>query len=171
MLDNGDAIDIEVLYGEQPNTIMYNTDRNYLALLRYITGKSGDEAEDNLDNLYDKLKNLSFTFTSSVYEYNWESESIQQIDQEETWEFTKPEKLDKLKYMLDIEKDLDELEDWLNSQDLLETTQKLSPTNFEILTYPLSKIKIKDRPWFKEIKENTIFRALEHKLNIKQIIS
>ena len=70
VLDNGDAIDIEVLYGEQPNTIMYNTDRNYLALLRYITGKSGDEAEDNLDNLYDKLKNLSFTFTSSVYEYN-----------------------------------------------------------------------------------------------------
>lgn len=168
VLDNGDAIDIEVLYGEQPNTIMYNTDRNYLALLRYITGKSGDEAEDNLDNLYDKLKNLSFTFTSSVYEYNWESESIQQIDQEETWEFTKPEKLDKLKYKLDIEKDLDELEDWLNSQDLLETTQKLSLTNFEILTYPLSKIKIKDRPWFKEIKENTINRALEHKLNIKQ---
>lgn len=162
-LDEGDSIDIEVLYGDQPNTIRYNLKNNYLALLRFITGKSGGEAEEILDKLTEKLRPLELKINNTVYYYNWDTEQIESKVQEETWKFTKPEILDKLNYEVNFEEDLEALSNWL------EKPNEVVPeyTNLEILSIKLNRVKKDQRELLKEARTKAIEEANKLKLNIK----
>lgn len=170
-LDVGDAIDIEVLYGDQPNTIRYNLKHNYLAFLRFITGKSGEEAEKLLGNLVEELRWLEVEINNTVYFYNWETENIDSKVQRETWRFAKPGVLEKLSERIDFTKDLESLKDWLNSKnDLIPQL-----TNLEVMGINLNKIKIIEQPQYREAKKKLLKEArekaqkeaLKRKLNIK----
>ena len=170
-LDEGDAVDIEVLYGDQPNTIRYNLKNNYLAFLRFITGKSGAEAEKILSNMVEELKPFDIKINNKVYFYNWDTENIENQIQEETWKFTKPGILTKLSEKVDFTKDLESLKDWLNSKnDLIPQL-----TNLEVMGINLNKVKILEQPPYREAKKKTLKQAKEaaikeanrRKLNIK----
>ena len=162
-LDEGDAVDIEVLYGDQPNTIRYNLKHNYLALLRFIRGKTGEEAEKILDDLADQLKNLEVTISNTVYYYDWEKEEISSKIQEETWRFTKPEILDKLANKLDFSSDLERLEVWLKAKNPIIP----SLSNLEVMSVSLNRIRLKDRPLYAKAREQALAEANKFKLNIK----
>ena len=170
-LDEGDAVDIEVLYGDQPNTIRYNLKNNYLAFLRFITGKSGAEAEEVLNSMVEELKPFDIKIGNTVYYYNWDIESIDSKIQEEIWKFTKPGILTKLSEKVDFTKDLESLKDWLNSKnDLIPQL-----TNLEVMGINLNKVKILEQPPYREAKKKILKQAKEaaikeanrRKLNIK----
>ena len=170
-LDEGDAVDIEVLYGDQPNTIKYNLKNNYLAFLRFITGKSGAEAEKTLSSMVEELKSFDIKINNTVYYYNWDTENIENQIQEETWKFTKPGILTKLSEKVDFTKDLESLKDWLSSKnDLIPQL-----TNLEVMGINLNKVKILEQPPYREVKMKNLKQAREaaikeadrRKLNIK----
>lgn len=170
-LDEGDAVDIEVLYGDQPNTIRYNLKNNYLAFLRFITGKSGAEAEETLSSMVEELKPFDIKISNKVYFYNWDTENIENQIQEETWKFTKPGILTKLSEKVDFTKDLESLKDWLSSKnDLIPQL-----TNLEVMGINLNKVKILEQPPYREVKMKNLKQAREaaikeanrRKLNIK----
>ena len=170
-LDEGDAVDIEVLYGDQPNTIKYNLKNNYLAFLRFITGKSGAEAEKTLSSMVEELKPFDIKINNTVYYYNWDTENIENQIQEETWKFTKPGILTKLSEKVDFTKDLESLKDWLSSKnDLIPQL-----TNLEVMGINLNKVKILEQPPYREVKMKNLKQAREaaikeanrRKLNIK----
>ena len=54
-------------YVDQPNTIRYNLKHNYLAFLRFITGKSGAEAEEKHSNIVEELKSFDNKINNTVY--------------------------------------------------------------------------------------------------------
>lgn len=162
-LEVGDALDIEVLYGQQPNTIRYNLDKNYLAFLRFIKGKSGDEAEELLDSIYESFKEIETTVNNEVYYFNWETEKMEVELSEEMWKFTKPQILNKLEYKIDAEKDLKVLEKWLNAPN--EVVNSLS--NFECLNILLTPIPKNERELYKKARQNALEKAKELKLNVK----
>lgn len=162
-LNTGDAVDIEVLYGDQPNSIKYNLKSNYLALLRFIKGKSGDEAEEILSNLTEELKQVEIQVNNTVYFYSWETEKLDSRVQEEVWRFTKPEVLDKLSSRVDFTDDLNTLKSWLSASN--EIIPELS--NLEVMSVKLNTIKLDDRPLYKEAREKALHEASCLKLNIK----
>lgn len=162
-LEVGDALDIEVLYGQQPNTIRYNLDKNYLAFLRFIKGKSGDEAEELLDSIYESFKEIETTVNNEVYYFSWETEKMEVELSEEMWKFTKPQILNKLEYKIDAEKDLKVLEKWLNAPN--EVVNSLS--NFECLNILLTPIPKNERELYKKARQNALEKAKELKLNVK----
>jgi hypothetical protein len=167
-LDNDDAIDIEVLYGTQPNSICYNLDKNYLALLRFIKGKIGDEAENILTKIYQNLSSKfsnGISINNNVYYYNWDAEQIQLGTQKEVWSFAKPEilaELDKQKY--NANDDIKQLEDWLGSKN--DSIPEI--TNLQAISVLLSTIPKDDRPKYKEARDKAFEKAAEFKLNIKK---
>jgi len=162
-LDVGEAIDVEVLYGDQPNTIRYNLESNYLALLRFISARVGRDTEETLSSLTEELKPLEVRVDNTVYFYNWEAERLDSTVQEEVWKFTKPGILDKLSRRIDFTKDLSTLKDWLESKN------QLIPelTNLEVMGVNLSKVKVSDRPLYTEARERALEEAGNLKLNIK----
>jgi len=162
-LEIGDALDIEVLYGQQPNTIRYNLDKNYLAFLRFIRGKSGDEAEKILDDIYETFKEIETVVKNDVYYFSWETEKIEVKVSEEKWKFTKPQILNKLEYKVDTEKDLKILEKWLSAPN--EIVNSLS--NFECLNILLTPIPKNERELYKKARQSALEKAKELKLNIK----
>ena len=164
LLDPGDALDIEVLYGSQPNTIRYNLKNNYLAILRFIQGKSGDEAERILDEIVEELKTIKVNIKNPVYYYDWNTESIEYKLQSEVWKFTKPEVLDKAKFKYDVQKDLEILTSWLSDTNTIIP----SMTNLEVLGVALTSIPKNERPLYKQAKLAAEEEANKLKLNIKQ---
>lgn len=164
LLDPGDALDIEVLYGSQPNTIRYNLKNNYLALLRFIQGKSGDEAERRLNEIVEELKTIEVNIKNPVYYYNWNTESVEYKSQSEVWKFTKPEILDKAKSKYDAQKDLEILSSWLSDTNTIIP----SMTNLEVLGVALTSIPKNERPLYKQAKLAAEEEANRLKLNIKQ---
>lgn len=164
MLDPGDALDIEVLYGSQPNTIRYNLEDNYLALLRFIQGKSGDVAEKILNDIYERLSGVVSNVETLVYYYDWDSESILSDKQTEVWKFTVPEILDKNKSKYDATEDLKALSSWLAGSN--KTVPEM--TNLDILGVALTTIPKEERGKFREAKAEVENEANKLKFNIKQ---
>lgn len=139
-LKPGDNVLAEVLFGDKPNCIKYNfSGINYLVIL------------DN-DDLADALK----TRKSNVDTVNYvlEVDSIIPKAVKQVWKFGKTQRVDPSKYEIDVEKELLELENFLESK----TGNK---RNIDIIGMRAAG---KDKDLVKKVRE----KAENLKLNIKE---
>lgn len=191
-LDNNSIIDIEVLYGSQPNSIEYNLDKNYLAFLRVFNDNNGFENEyaDNIiDNIVEKLGKNDITISSEIVKFDWNVEEFIIENNKQVWSFTRPEILDKNKLKDEntqflINQTINELYEWLHSpvskldspipdmdvDKWLEHTSQKYMTNESLIRLNLSTIPVADRSVWKQARQYAINIADEYKLKIKKLL-
>lgn len=138
-LKPGETITTEVLFGDKPNSIVYDfKGTNHLVVL-------------NNDEIGNALKGKT---TIEVPNYVVDSENIRKVNTTQTWSFGITEKVDPSTYDIDIEDELKKLEDFLHDE-----TEGIR--NFEILSMRAAG---KKAPLVKSVRE----QAKNLKLNIKE---
>ena len=84
-LKQGDAVEIEVLFGRQPNTVVYGAEgKNYIVILRGVHGTP----EDRVQNLADALDGKEITVKSAIASSE-DGNSVKMHDEDLHWKFTK----------------------------------------------------------------------------------
>lgn len=163
------TIEIEVLYGPQPNAIPYSSDTNYIVFLRSILGST------NLDALRDLLGDNIVSFEIEVPSSN-DGVKIETRNEKQIWKFAKVPHIDP-KHVAAIQKNtninskLVELEAILKAQSNI---QQL--TNVELISIKLNKRpdKINQETWSKfktiiaEERNNMLKQIQDIKIGIKQ---
>jgi len=143
LLEVGEALDIEVLYGVQPNTIVYNLDSNYLAILRYIkTTKSRIEQIESIKKIISELKEIIVKIDNDVYYFDWIDKEIKYISEEEVWKFTVPQVFNKeilKKKNVSFAKDIKLIEDWLNSESNIQNLLNKDVLAINLIKVPKDK--------------------------------
>lgn len=114
VLKSGEAVECELLFGRQPNAIVYGS--NYIAFLRMIPGDNGQEPDQNkVKELNAALKGHSVEIELSMISTIDGSEILTR-DQRLTFKFTSTAFIDNFEFhKVDLRKELAEFEQWLNS--------------------------------------------------------
>jgi hypothetical protein len=145
----GTAVNCEILYGEQPNTVIYGKDNlNYIAFLEPV---EGDNPTLKLDpelpsKLYAALKGEQVTVQTKVSNTT-DGKNITRAEQSSKWGFSKsevvePETLDQA----NIGADLSSLEKFLSKTNADAEDLGFDLTNFEVLKHRSTKLKqLKDK--------------------------
>lgn len=134
-LQPGDMIEIEILFGKQPNTLVYDGAKNYIVILRGI-----ETDKLKVDHVASALGDKPISVTSTIIS----SEDGDKLDKKEEnveWHFTRvrPINTQHLNMTAALEK-LKELKDFLNDKN-----QEFSDrTNVEVANIKLNTIPIGD---------------------------
>lgn len=84
-LKEGDTVEIEVLFGRQPNTVTYGVeDKNFIVFIRGVNGTSNER----VINLSNALNKKSVTVESAVVT-SPDGNTVEINDEKMVWEFTK----------------------------------------------------------------------------------
>jgi hypothetical protein len=88
-LQKGDMVEIEVLFGRQPNTVTYgNSEKNFIVILRGVETK-----QEKVDSLAKALNGRAVKVKSNIISSE-DGEKLQSQDVEQTWEFTQVKPVD-----------------------------------------------------------------------------
>lgn len=114
ILKNGEAVECELLFGRQPNAIVYGS--NYIAFLRAIPGDNDEHPDQSkVKQLDAELKGQSVRVEISAIGTIDGSELIVH-DQDYTFKFTSTQFIDSFEFhKVDLKKELHDLEEWLKS--------------------------------------------------------
>lgn len=112
IVDNGEAVEVEVLFGRQPNAIVYGA--NHIAFLRMVPGDSGQMPnQDKIKQLNDELKGdkvtveVPITTTEDGLKLKTEPTKLQ-------WKFTSVAYVDKHHFeRVNVEEELAKFEEWI----------------------------------------------------------
>lgn len=157
LLSDGDAVDCEVLYSSQPNTVAYNLDKNYLAFLRMLQGD-----QSKIEKLRENLQGNTVSVRTPTYFYNWDTNSIEMKNQEDVWAFTTPQVINQVEG--EQTDQLEILKQWLENQnDILP-----DKTNFDVMKLSLVGLNKDTKQQYKSARESALEEARKMKINIKQ---
>jgi len=163
VLRPGDTVEIEVLFGRQPNAVTYGAGgKNYIAFLRGVEG-----TEDlKIDQLANRLANQTAKVNVKLVE-TVDGEHLQLNDSEVLFQFVGVQKIDSAKLRdIDLQKQLSALKSFLEKKAALPGA---SVTNFELLTKSLGSFDKEIRPAAKELKAKTAAKVMtDYKLPIKK---
>lgn len=166
VLNNGEAVEAEILYGRQPNAIVY--DQSYISFIRVIVGDNNCLPDpDRLHDLRKQTTNLTIaTSTLNVHtEYGRYLKSSYKCT---AWKFVPVPTIDITLFNdIGIEANLKSLNSFLhNTQQIWEGYQL---SYYKLLTTHLNKIPKEYRKEAKEIR-NTLNKTITklHKLPIKE---
>ena len=126
-LQDQDIVEIEVIFGRQPNTVLYGTDKNYIVFLRPI----GDTDPDRVRRLSAALNNHSVQVSSTVISSD-DGEQLKSQDLTQTWVFTSVRPMRKKISTAAADDLLRQLEKFLaekNSQFPAQTNQQVAELN------------------------------------------
>jgi hypothetical protein len=137
-LNPGEIVEMEILFGKQPNAVIYGSGGyNYIAFLRGIN----ETPQERVDQLYKALHTKETEIQSSVHD-SPDGRTITREVQPQTWKFVKPEQIDtKELKSVDVKKELAALKSWLqqpNEQAEMLSNGKMK-TNYDVLTVRGSK--------------------------------
>lgn len=112
ILKNGDAIECELLFGRQPNAIVYGS--NYIAFLRAIPGDNSEHPDQNkIQQLNSELKGHSVRVEISAISTIDGSELITR-DQALVFKFTSTVFIDNFEFhKVNLKQELHDFEEWL----------------------------------------------------------
>lgn len=83
-LQTGDAVEAEILYGRQPNTVTYGVaDKNFIVILRGVNGTSSERVKKLEEAINGKSYDVSSIIVSSP-----DGEKLEQNTVDMTWQFT-----------------------------------------------------------------------------------
>ncbi len=163
ILRPGDTIEIEVLFGRQPNAVTYGSGgKNYIAFLRGVEG-----TQDLLvDQLANRLANQAVRVSVKVVD-TVDGENLQLEPADFTFQFVGVQKIDGAKLrQVDLTKQLAALNAFLKKKAGLEGSDV---TNFDLLTGSLGSFDKAIRPAAKELKAKLTARVMtDFKLPIKK---
>jgi len=172
LLKDGEAVECEILYGRQPNSIVYG--KNYIIPLRvFPTEKNEIDNHHKIILLAKTLKRIipSIKIQTQIIKTKNGTSLINSIE-EQTWRF---ESIPKIKNdiftNIDIQNDIVKLKTFLNSFALFLHSQKQYYSTNDVIAINLNKIPKCERDEMKMIREN--LRALlkyMHILPIKEKI-
>lgn len=162
-LKEGDLVEVEVLFGRQPNTVTYGVSgKNFIVILRGVGGT--DEAK--VASLAAALNNKSATVESSVVS-STDGEGLSITKENMVWEFTKvaPIKAQKLKTG-EVTKILNALKDFLKKPSSVE-----GYTNGELSTLGMGSVPKAARQDTKNAKDKVNDEILtKFKIPIKDLM-
>lgn len=136
ILAPGESMNMEVIYGEQPNTVFYGKDGvNYLAILEMLPGDdpSHDPDQSKVAKIVDAMKGKTITVKSIGYDTT-DGVTMVQVPKVTEWKITKSDHVprDDLKD-LDFENDLSNLKKLLDKDNHVADKLGKHLTNFEVL--------------------------------------
>lgn len=164
IMQNGQMVEMEVLYGRQPNAVTYGADdKSYIAFLRGVEGTPDVIA----DQLTTTLGGQSVKVTVDIIDTT-DGENLDLQTKDITYQFTGAQRVDpSMLKDLNIEKSIDELEDFLRKPAGLESNPEL--TNLELLQNSLAKIPVDQRDAAKDLKAEVNAKVMtDFKLPIKK---
>lgn len=163
ILRPGDTIEIEVLFGRQPNAVTYGSGgKNYIAFLRGVEGTQ----ELLVDQLANRLANQSVKVSVKVVD-TVDGENLKLEPADFTFQFVGVQKIDGAKLrQVDITKQIAALNAFLQKKAGLEGSDV---TNFDLLTGSLGSFDKAIRPQAKELKAKLTAQVMtDFKLPIKK---
>ncbi len=161
-LQPGDTVEVEVLYGRQPNAVTYGAGgKNFIAILRGVEGTSNEKA----DALVRALANRTATVKVKVVD-TADGINLTVTDQDITYQFVGAQQIPAEKLSkVNVTKQLDDLKDFLNSP--AEGVDGL--TNAELMAKSMSSVPQEQRAKAKEQRELVRSKVMrDFKLPIKQ---
>jgi hypothetical protein len=161
-----DIIEIEILYGKQPNTIVYGKDdMNYIAFLRSIKTPQNESTfnQSGYKAVQEILKNVSSSVKTRIVS-TIDGKTLATSEQVTEWKFVTPAALSKKDMSrLDVSDDLEKLQRFLDKDNQLAADLGEPMTNFEVMKS--GKRDLKDE---KKIIQDTV--QTKYKLGIKNKI-
>ncbi len=162
MLQPGDIVEIEVLFGRQPNTVTYGAEnQNYIVILR---GIGTDPAK--VDSLASALDDKTSTITSTVIT-STDGSKLDYTDESMTWKFTQVKPIDNAKI------DSSEVKDKLKElKEFLAKANEAFPSrsNEDVATVNLGSVPKDEREQMKVARENVLAKIMdEFKIPIKEL--
>lgn len=161
IMENGDACEVEVLFGRQPNAIVYGSNR--IAFLRMIIGDNRNEPDQSKIKAFESLPDTTikapvvFSTDGLVLESRLETQS---------WKFSSVPYMDiKLFEEIDVSVEIDAFKKWLSCHDD-------SGYSFaELIDLKLNRIPVAERAHLKNLREEVTDASKRlFKLYIKEML-
>lgn len=163
MLDPGDMVETEILFGRQPNTVIYGAEeKNYIVILRGI-GTDPKKVDALADSLH-KKKNIKIT--STVISSS-DGNKLDHTEETLTWDFTQVRPVDNSKIESQAATDkLSELKSFLKQKN----ESIPSYTNGDIAEIKLGSVPKEEREAMKTEREHVLSVIMtDYKIPIKEI--
>lgn len=156
----GHAIEVEVLFGIQPNAIIYGL--NYIVFLRRVPGDCDCITNISTNDISDNFKAVNINVQSPILTSRNGLDLTKTIESHQ-WKITHPQTID-INTLLDVNvnTEIKTLELWLNNQSTIATL-----TNAELLQVNLNTIPKNDRPKIKQARTDNINKLYKFKTQIK----
>ncbi len=164
-LKPGEAVEIEVLFGEQPNAIKYGIDnKNYISLLRMVPGDLEEVNQGRLEDISKMLSGKTSKIRTPILDSE-DGKNLKLISVDMTWEFVPAQKIDSAELKsVDVSAEVEEMKKYLDSQNTL-----LNMSNREVLGLNLTSVPKEKREEAKAEREKVKLELLDNfKLPIKQ---
>lgn len=168
VMSAGQTVEIEVLFGRQPNAIVYGAnDKSFIAFLAGVNGTTSEV----VDRLTGALMGTTATVETKVVA-SADGEKLDLEDVTTTFEFIGPQSVDVSPVTGDsaFKSMLDSFNKYLNAP-AANLPEGVEMTNGELDSTSMSTIKIVDRPAVKEAKEKVQLHILRnYKMPIKKYL-
>lgn len=140
LLHPGDQIEVEILFGQFPNTVPYSGDVNQIIILRPVSSEKGlEELEDRLSIIKSVTEGLQISVSVSNIPHTENGKDIDFITEKHDWKISQTPKVDKS--LLDKSQLKEKLELKLSTIEnyLYKKSGVGEFTNAEIVGIPLNK--------------------------------
>lgn len=163
-LKPGDAVEIEVLFGRQPNTVAYGAeDKSYISLIRPV----GDTTEDTFKALLKALDGKEVKAEAQVIS-SPDGDRLESQDEVHTWKFTQAQPVDAKK--LDTSAAMAKLKE-LNAFLKQKNADLKDKTNQEVAELSMTSVPKAQREAAKTARERVLATILnDFKLPIKELL-
>lgn len=167
----GQAVEVEILFGRQPNAVTYGVDgKSYIAFIRPVEGDGDTKcSEKDIQNLTDSLLDDDITVSAEILTSNDGDKLIAEKTQV-TWKIVKTHTLDAKELKdVDFKKELANLKRYLHSKNSGASELGMDITNAEVLGISLTKVPVPKREKMKELRTQVSDVVLnKFKLPIKE---
>ena len=163
VLRPGDTIEVEVLFGRQPNAVVYGAgDKNYIAFLRGVEGTQDILVDQLAQRLANQLVKVNVKVVDTV-----DGENLTLEPRDLNFQFVAAQKVDTATLkQVNVSKQLASLERFLKQRADLEGTKV---TNFDVLTASLASFDKEVRAAAKDLRGRLQAQVLtDFKLPIKK---
>jgi hypothetical protein len=166
VLNKNDIIEVEILYGKQPNSIVYGKDNyNYIAFVRSIkTPHNADSFNQSAHKDIEKLLKDEIVTVKTSTVSTVDGETISNAEQVSDWKFVTPKQIasDDIK-KLNLSVDIEKLKSFLNTKNKLAEDLGFDMSNLDVM-------KSAKRDLSDEKKRLVDIVQTKHKLAIKDKI-
>jgi len=159
----GSMVEAEVLFGRQPNSVIYGSgNKSYIAFLRGVNGTS----DAVVDNLNSQLQNQEVEVTVELLDTS-DGETLDKTRESFRVQFTTPQKIDSASLQgADVTEQLTALEAFLRAESAV-----AGLNNKELMLTSLTQVKKDARPEVKAAREAVLAQVQrEFKIPIKQVL-
>ena len=165
VVDNGEAVEVEILFGRQPNAIVYGS--SYVAFLRMLPGDSKKHPDqEKVKKLADVMKNKSVDVTTKHVATD-DGVDIKAESVKHTWKFTSVSYVESHHFAkVNVKKEIADFRKFLKKKNKV---GGLDLTNMDIIGIKLTSVPKNIRPEVKAEREKLAKMATDKfKLPIKE---